>query len=398
MAVKAGFRWCPHCNEPHSLDEFVCPLTQKALGGGIHRRAPAPQHPFIGTVLAEKYRITRSIGAGGMGEVFEATDTVLRRPVAIKVVVNPESQESFLRLVREAQLVSAMQHPNICAIYDVGSLPGGSPFLVLERLHGETLAMRLAREQIEDTVVADIFRQVLSGMDAAHRASIIHRDLKPANIFLSARLGYPPHVKILDFGFAKDLSGRRTRYITRPGIAVGTPRFMSPEQLLGKPVDPRTDLFAIGLMLFEALTGKHPFEAKNLTLLHVNVLSGVTTRLAEFRPDLPESLQALFDRALARQMHDRFSSASEMLEALRRAFPLPLDAGLEDEETGVTDTEKVALHALARSEEIPIFRAPSLPSADPDRTPVLPSLHEGGAGSAGDTHHDRQNHDEGVES
>jgi serine/threonine-protein kinase len=363
-------------------------VTRKAIRGGLHRRdksrpaaAPAQEHPFIGTVLAAKYRILRSIGSGGMGEVFEAEDLILRRPVAIKVVVNPDSQNALTRLIREAQLVSAMQHPNICAIYDVGSLPGGSPFLVLERLHGETLGARLRREQIEDTIILDVFRQVLSGMDAAHRSSIIHRDLKPDNVFLSERLGFPPHVKILDFGFAKDLSGKRTRTITQPGSAVGTPRYMAPEQLLGKGVDGRTDLFAVALMLFESLTGRHPFDAKNITLLHMNVLGGMTARLATFRPDLPTALQSFFDRALAKSMDARFRSASEMHEALLRSLPFINEETQADEEE-TTDTDRIPALAAKLGDSVP---------RQPVMTPVIspiPQLHEASPSSGTTSAHD----------
>jgi serine/threonine protein kinase len=303
-----------------------------------------------GTLLATKYRIQRSIGAGGMGEVFEADDLVLRRKVAIKVVVNPTSKEALVRLVREAQLVSAMQHPNICAIYEVGALESGAPFLVLERLRGETLASRLRRGPLPYRVAIDLMIQILSGIDAAHRASIVHRDLKPENVFLSERLGLPPHVKILDFGFAKDLSGQRAGQLTRPGVAVGTPRYMSPEQLLGKGADPRTDIFAVGLVFFETLTGKHPFEAATIPMLNVNVVRGNPTKLSKLRPDL-RWLEPVFERALARNRADRYPSAPAMLKALVQALP---------DEVGDDETTRVRLDS-----------APERGGSGPQRLPRL---------------------------
>lgn len=278
-----------------------------------------------------------------MGAVFEAENLVLRRSVAIKVVAHAESEQALIRLCHEAQLVSAMQHPHICDIYDIGSLPGGAPYLVLERLQGETLAEHLERRRrLANQVAAEVFRQILSGLDAAHRVSIVHRDMKPENVVLTMRVGCPPHVKIVDFGFAKDISGLRTASITRPGDAIGTPRYMAPEQLLAERVDPRTDLYAVGVMLFEALTGSHPFDAPTIAQLHWKVLRETPWPLTMLRPDLPLDLERVIQRALSRAPADRFSSAREMQAAILDAMPA------EEEEEDAPISATIPMRAIAQ--------------------------------------------------
>jgi eukaryotic-like serine/threonine-protein kinase len=341
----------------------VCPEKKLPLRRSIHRtpdRRVLPRmalsrqktlkhHDMIGTVLAGKYRIDRLIGYGGMGEVFEAENLLLRRPVAIKIVANAQSEQALVRLCHEAHLVSAMQHPNICDIYDLGSLPGGAPYLVLERLFGETLGARLERERprpLANGIILSIFTQILSGLDAAHSASIVHRDLKPENVFLTMRRGCPPHVKLLDFGFAKDLSGLRAQRITRPGDAVGTPRYMAPEQMRGEAADRRTDFFAVGLMLFESLTGTHPFEAPTLPALQRNVLREPPMPLTALRPDLSHELEMLLDCALARDPARRFASASAFSKSLQRVFRDLIEAEEDEEPVSETAPMETALPLL----------------------------------------------------
>jgi eukaryotic-like serine/threonine-protein kinase len=332
--VTDGFLWCPHCKNPHPFSARVCPRTRRSLGRSMHRESgmrPA-ERGLVGTTLENKYRVSKLIGAGGMGCVYEAENLLLRRKVAIKVVGGARSNEALLRLRREAELVAATHHPNICDIYDVGTLPDGSPYLVLERLVGETLAALLRREKrLSEHAALDVFSQLLSALDAAHRARIIHRDLKPENVFLSRRIGCPPLVKLMDFGFAKDLTGSRARVITRPGHALGTPRYMAPEQLLAEPVDARTDLFAVGVMLFESLTGAHPFQADSVAELHRNVLRQPPFALRGLRPNLPAELEQVLSCTLARAPGQRFASATQLQRALVGAMALVP----EEEDIGV---------------------------------------------------------------
>lgn len=321
--MNGGIIWCPHCGKPHPLGTKVCPTSARTLERGVHAPANLP-HPLVGTTIAGKYLIHRVIGVGGLGEVFEAENRMLRRMVAVKVVRGAKaSPEAIARLEREALLVSAVQHPNICDVYDAGALSDGSPFIVLERLFGETLAQLLPRRRaLPVPMIADVFTQMLSGLQAAHGARIVHRDLKPANVFLADRLGCPPLVKLLDFGLARDVTGLRARTITKPGALLGTLKYMSPEQLKAEHVTERSDLFAVGVMLYEALTGVHPFEGPTMSEFQRKILSVEHVPLADRRPGLPSGVAELVEKSLALLPEDRFESAVAMQGALARAFGL----------------------------------------------------------------------------
>jgi serine/threonine-protein kinase len=316
--VARGILWCTHCGSPHDLDTKVCPATGKSLERGIHKpQSPPKTHPLIGQTIAGRYKITRLLGAGGMGEVLEAENILLRRQVAIKVVrAERDGPEGIERLQREAQFVAAIQHPNICDVLDVGTLPSGQPYLVLERLYGETLAEHLKRTpQLAIGVAADLISQVLSGLHAAHGTGIVHRDLKPANIYLLDRLGLTPLVKLVDFGLAKDLTGSRAT-MTKPGKVVGTPSYMAPEQLAGEPLDRRCDVFAVGVILYEALTGRHPFRGASNADTTVAVLREEPTSMRLIRKQIPVSLEVVVGRALAKKRDRRWPTAFDFQRAL----------------------------------------------------------------------------------
>ena len=286
--MTPGFRWCQHCGRPHHMEERLCPTTGQSLDEDGHRGPPAAApSPIIGTVLDGKYRILRLIGKGGMGQVFEAEDLKLRRMVAIKVVgARAAGPEAMLRLEREAHVIAAVPHPNICAVHDLGRMADGAPYVVFERLFGQTLAARIRggrRMSLNATI--ELFAQVLSGLGAAHAKQIIHRDLKPENVFLVDRPGSEPLVKLVDFGFARDLGATDAR-ITRPGRLCGTAQYMSPEQLRAEPLNPRSDLFSVGIMMYEVLAGRHPFEATSLVDLQINILRGTFVDLRSRRPDV----------------------------------------------------------------------------------------------------------------
>jgi serine/threonine protein kinase len=322
-SMAGGIVWCPHCKSPHTLGTKVCPTTAKTLERNVNVQQPTEARSLlIGTVIAGKYRIERLLGRGGTAEVYEAENTVLRRPVALKVLRHASSTHGALRLQREALLVAAIHHPNICDVYDAGALPNGAPFVVLERLSGETFASHLKHAgRLSPVAAADVFVQILSGLQRAHGANIVHRDLKPQNVFFVDRLGCAPLVKLLDFGLAKDLSETVGRSITMPPrMLVGTPAYMAPEQLLGSTASPRSDLFAVGIMLYEALTGKHPFLAGTLDELEMNVLRCQPRPPREVRRDLPYSIDALIGRALSRDPSDRWPTALAFQEAVKDAL------------------------------------------------------------------------------
>lgn len=282
-------------------------------------RGPERDHPLVGQIVGGKYKITKLIGTGGMAHVFEAQNTLLRRMVAIKLVDATATPDAVRRLEHEVLLVSAVQHPNICDVLDVGVMPDTSPFIVFERLYGETLdALFRRRGKLPTPLTFEIFSQLLSGLQAAHGAQIVHRDLKPANVFLVDRLGLPPLTKIVDFGFAKDISGLRTKPITRPGNIVGTMRYMSPEHLSGSKLDHRADIFAVGLMLFVAFTGRHPFDLSDRNAPDLE--RALHAAFLRERPDLAESVATVVTRALARNPAERFQSALDLQQRLVRTL------------------------------------------------------------------------------
>ena len=305
-------------------------VTGKPLDPHIHRRTakarsvprsarPAPtfRHPLLGTVLDGKYRIVEHLGSGGVGDVFEAENLRLGRRVAIKVGVGGASGEAIARLRREARAIASLHHPNIRDLYDVGQMENGQLYLVLELLKGETLQARIARvRRLVVREVVDLFQQLLSGLHLAHMAGIVHRDLKPANIFLVARVSCAPLVKLLDFGFALDLSGQLWRRITATGKACGTLHYMSPEQICGEGAGVQSDLFSVGVVMFEALTGQHPFDDTNPQMVASNILLAPPPPMATLLPEIPVALDAIVRRALEKEPSRRFRSALEMQLAL----------------------------------------------------------------------------------
>jgi serine/threonine-protein kinase len=310
-----------------------------------HRVAPTPKvNKWIGTIVDGKYEILRRIGAGGMGEVFEAENHVLKRRVAIKIV-SAESSTAAARLRREASMIASMHHPNICNVYDVGEMPDGSPYLVLELLEGETLNSLLRRcGRLSSSLTVEFFTQLLSSLQQAHAIGIVHRDLKPANVFLVERVGCRPLVKLLDFGLAKDVSGRYAK-MTRPGEHCGTPGYMSPEQLTGKTIDHRSDLFSVGTMLFECLTGRHPFAAATVAETSIQIVHdppSVDLRSLPF--SLPPGISEILARALQKAPELRYASAVQMQMALQNLRHL-------DESTPESETAaRIGLPHLASSE------------------------------------------------
>jgi eukaryotic-like serine/threonine-protein kinase len=292
------------------------------------RLAPlrASRRDLIGQTIDGKYRVRAMLGEGGMGAVLEAEHQVIGRIVAMKVLHVAQASKSVAvkRFHQEARAAGGIGHPNICEVFDFGSLGDGSPYLVMERLQGQTLASRIETEgglpfgDVVDTVI-----QVLSGLGAAHERGILHRDIKPENVFLAERPGYPPIVKLLDFGVSKIVAGATQGEwddetdLTKTGMVMGTPYYMSPEQARGdRNLDGRVDIYACGVLLYEALTGKRPFIANNYNTLLVMILKGTTAPPRAHRASIPIDLEQIIAKAMAKNRDDRFQTTAEFVRAL----------------------------------------------------------------------------------
>jgi serine/threonine protein kinase len=269
------------------------------------------------------YEIASHLGAGGMGEVYKARDTRLERTVAIKILPaavadDPQRREGFRR---EARAISSLTHPHICTLYDVGE-QNGVDFLVMEHLTGETLWQRLLRGALPIEDVLRIGAQLADGLDAAHRQGLVHRDLKPANVMLT-----PSGAKILDFGLARwhntdsgetpNVGATGTPTLTQIGSVVGTVQYMAPEQIEGRPTDARSDVFALGTILFEMTTGRKAFEGASSSSVMAAILSSAPQPMAVLCPITPPALEHVVDRCLAKDPEARWQSARDIAADLR---------------------------------------------------------------------------------
>ncbi|MBD3853992.1 MAG: protein kinase, partial [Acidobacteria bacterium] len=296
-----------------------------------------------GTLLGS-YSIRELIGSGGMGEVYRALDTRLKRDVAVKVLPEQlaENSEALARFEREAQSVAAISHPNILAIHDFGRDEGLS-YAVMELLEGETLRERMERTNVSSTKALEIARQIAGGLVAAHDRGIVHRDLKPENVFLT-RDGL---VKILDFGLAKQgaapfshdsNTAAPTLGHSQPGAVMGTIAYMSPEQARGLAVDQRTDIFSLGVILYEMLSGQRPFLGASSADVMGAILREDPPDFAGTESFVSPALQRVVSRCLEKDVHDRFQTARDLVFALET---------ITDLETGVHSSGAVAVEAPA---------------------------------------------------
>lgn len=277
-----------------------------------------------GDVIDGKYRVIRQLGVGGMGMVFEAEAMRLHRRVAIKVLQAPFAHREDLgvRFQLEAQAAGRIGSPHIVEVLDLGQLPAGEPYMVMELLLGETLRDRLRRQaRLTGEQLLPIAQQLLSALMAAHAANVVHRDLKPDNVFL-VRSNQGDFVKLLDFGVSKfgQANGAQELGLTQNGTLLGTPYYLSPEQVQGHAVDQRSDVYAAGVIFYEALTGRTPYQAEAMTDLLFKIVMTEAAPIAVVAPDVDPAWSRIVERAMARSREARFPSAAAMLETVQAAF------------------------------------------------------------------------------
>lgn len=279
--------------------------------------------PFSeGAFFGDRFRIERLLGTGGMGNVYEATDLQRKHRVALKVLSESRGAEAETRerFRREAEILSSMDHPGIVRIHDVGHAPQGTPWIAMELLAGETLADRVRRQGPQDPdSLLRIARATADALEAMHARGVVHRDLKPDNVFLPAGAEYP--VRLLDFGLSRATDSKK---LTKTGAVIGTPRYMAPEQIRSAHrSDKRVDVYALGVILYEALAGRSPFTASDHGQLLGAILSGNTSPLSAVRPELPGELSAVLAWAMAPDPEQRIATPEELVERFAAALGRP---------------------------------------------------------------------------
>ena len=338
-------RRCPKCGTVYADSARFCPRDGNMLvevqakpatprppsgspsAGGTAVRTPPQAKPgldrassLLGEVLDSRYEVQNKLGEGGMSYVYLAREVSTRHDVAIKVL-SPKlatDRSSVERLRREAGLAMRLDHPNVCRILRLGESEDGLIYLVMPFLKGELLSDREVKDGPMNLAVGiDVLRQVCAGLHHAHEVQIVHRDLKPENIMLVPEDNGHERAVVMDFGLAKERrADPAIAKLTATGIILGTPEFMSPEQIRGKPLDARSDIYALGIVAFEMFTGKLPFQGRNAQEMMIARLRGQPQKLRQLRPDLPEGLESALARAMDANADARYNTALEFAAAL----------------------------------------------------------------------------------
>ncbi|HYV97570.1 MAG TPA: protein kinase [Gemmatimonadaceae bacterium] len=359
------------------MSERFCPRDGSAL------RSQNADGDLVGTVIAERYHVMKKLGEGGMGTVYLAEHVKMGRKSALKVM-NPgmtQDPDAIARFNREASNASRLNHPNICAIYDFGETPDGLIYLAMEFIEGDSLTSIIEKAgALPPARAASILHQTADGLQVAHDSGIVHRDLKPDNIMIAKGRDGTDLVKVVDFGIAKAHTSDAQK-VTKTGLVVGTPEYMSPEQLAGDKLDGRSDIYSLALVGFNMLTGTLPFPSTSAQESMIMRLTDNPRALREMKPDIqwPDALQTVMDKALARDVNLRYEKASEFGRDFSMAIEKMPSKALTEAHTHVMDKMR-ATPSSAPTQAIPSTRVAGSPErgatpVEPAPTPVAKKGH-----------------------
>ena len=338
-----------------------------------------------GELVAGKYRVGTIIGVGGMGVIVAARHEQLDQPVAIKFVRGEAlgNDEAVQRFLREARAAAKLKSEHVAKVLDVGTLETGVPYMVMELLEGSDLARTIADQgPVAVEVAADWIAQACEALAEAHAAGIVHRDLKPQNLFLARTVGGAAKIKVLDFGVSKSsgtMTGGPGGALTRTSAMLGSPLYMAPEQMRSsRDVDARTDIWALGVVLFELLSQRWPFEAETLPELCLKVVSDPPRSLREMRPDLPEAVVRVVERCLEKDVGNRYAHAAELASALEPFLPPMSRAVVERARMAIARPPEGATPARSMKMNLP---APTQVARVPSRMAPTPAAWGSGKGN-----------------
>jgi serine/threonine-protein kinase len=354
----SALKICPQCGTEYELDQRFCPKDGSTL------KSQNAAGDLVGTIIADRYHVLRKLGEGGMGTVYLAEHVKMGRKSAVKVM-NPgmvHDADAISRFNREAANASKISHANVAAVYDFGETSDGLIYLAMEFVEGPPLT-KIIEElgALPPLRAADIARQTADALAVAHDMGIVHRDLKPDNIMIAKNRDGSDCVKVVDFGIAK-VANNEAQKVTRTGLVVGTPEYMSPEQLAGDKLDGRSDIYSLALVAFATMTGKLPFPGETVQESMIARLTDEPKRLAEMKADVnwPASVQTVMDKALQRDAELRYSSASEFGRDLYAAVAAMPESGANEAFTAV-------MNRLSTPEK-PAVAIPPSPRASATRT------------------------------
>ena len=310
---------CPQCGKTYDDASGVCSDDNSTL---TFLRSD-PNDPMVGKLLDGKYRLVEKVGEGGMGSIYRAVHTEMGRTCAIKLLtaVSPGREDALARFKREAKMASSIDSPHAVTIYDFGASEDGTMFLAMEFIDGKPLSKIIAAERpLPLERVVKITSQIAEGLTAAHALGIIHRDLKPDNVMLTRKSGESDYVKVLDFGIAKTVAEDASDNLTKTGFVLGTPVYMSPEQLLGEKLDPRSDIYSLAIIVYEMLSGRLPFEGDNPQSVMMKRIMAEPIRLRNFAPKVSENIEIAVMEGLAREPNTRTPTVEAFAAGLRSAM------------------------------------------------------------------------------